>query len=1580
MKFSRHNQQQQTKVLNDNARFKLYKSKTKWLVSKRVLGVMVVTVAVGIGLSLGMAGTAYADTTVTDVPMDQQATPSEPATGSTDSTSDVTSQEAPVDQPAPQIDGTTTTDTPAEPNSVSTTNENDTLKGDGSETSTTPVDATRPITATDSQSSSEYFTPGESAIKNDGKTSTSKSPTTTADETDGSFTLTQDTVKNKAGNIIFNNDVDMTHDWEMSGSFKFSKDDDATADATDTNADNDSDWGVGFSGWQLGDGAGIVISGATQDQLGLGGDGNAFGIGGVGNSIAAVIDTHYNTQSQTGKAANGVNYTEVADEPVSTASGLDNDPGTLQVIGNRWINKNGHPENGVALDVTGTNGSQDTSAGGAAIRNDGLNQAVVKFVTTNADGSVVTPDVDSEKAYSPSSAVGSSTAANASGEHFVATWKPDLTTLDPTTGTVSGTLTVTWYGNDSDAYKNGFTISTKYTASTNSSIGLISSNGNQTATTVATVDSFTGNVKSQLVTIDYHVNGTDAPELQTSNVSANIGDTLAVSPDGTTASDVNLTLPKLQGYHVSQITLNGQKIAADQVIMTVSRAAADNTLLVTYEPNTIKTTVTVPTTLVQTNGDETSGTVTISDVSGSVGETVTVEHIPGTYTDGNGTVYTTTETTTQGLVNADGSITVKTPVTYTAIPAKDATLTYVDTTTGKTVATKIVSGQEEISSDVPFVTTDDGTYTADDGTVYGLADGQAMNGKITFVDGDADNVTVNLIELTTQSNGTLSVVPVIQIETNGDDSTLSKNVISNSDTGNISFTDTANKTTNTNTWQNDGNSYMVDMTLLPRDDSYDYTNATVKVMDQNGQVIETLTGVDLNDIIDSTTGELKTIFLNVPQGSQLSGAQVLGKTGVTTDDTVVMTGAENGLSDAQKTGTTVIISVPGEEIDYTVYPTHNGGKKLTDPVSEHGRVGTPITIPNIPGYEPANKDQKVTADEVSIVEYTPTEQKVTVVPVLQDVQGETVIKVDDGTDLTVKGSTDSKVDAPKISGYEPTTQVEIPAANGTTTTIVYTPTQQTVTVNPVSSDGTQMVITDGTILTVSGDTNTNVDAPVIPGYTTDQKVKIQSTDGTQTVTYTPTKQTVTIVPISSKTGEPITTDKPLQVTGTTGSTIDMSLIPYSTTETIQTPTQDGSQNVTYTPNSVTGTVEISNTDGTKITVDGVTGDTDEIVDVTVPLKKGYTSDHDTVKATVGRDGKITTDETVTYTPNTVTGSVKIPSNKGDIIVNNVTGQTDEMVSVEVPKKKGYTVDHNKVQAIINPDGTITPDETVTYTPNSVTGSVKIPSNKGDIIVDNVTGQTDQTVTVEVPEKPGYTVDHNTVNATVKPDGTITTDETVIYTPNTVTGKVKIPSNKGDIIVDNVTGQTDQTVTVEVPEKPGYTVDHNTVNATVKPDGTIKTDETVTYTPSPVTGTVTIPSNKGDVTVDGVTVEGDQSVDVKVPTLPGYTPDHDTISAHLDTKGNITTDDKVIYTPIVTNQPDNSGSGQNTGSNSGDTQNTGTTSTPKNDGQNNQPSIVTPEQSDGSDSTTVQKPTDLASISETVTPIHIASHGAHKGTT
>lgn len=641
MKFSRHNQQQQTKVLNDNARFKLYKSKTKWLVSKRVLGGMVATAAVGIGLSLGMTGTAYADTTVSDTPTDQQVTTSEPVSGTTDSTTDVPSQEIPVNQPTPQTDGTTATDTPAATDPTATTSEDDTLKGDGSETSTTPVDATRPITATDSQSSSDYFTTGGTAVKNDGKTTTSDAPTTSADETAGSFTLTQDKVTNQAGNVIFNNDVDMAQDWEISGSFKFSKDDDKTADANDTSADNDSDWGEGFNGWNIGDGAGIVISSSTQQELGQGGAGNAFGVGGIGNSIAAVIDTYFNTETESKTAPNGVDYTQVPDESVFTNNGqnLDNDPGTLQVIGDRWIDSKGEPQNGVGLDITGPNNDQKVSAGGAAIANHGLNQSVIKFITTNADGSVVTPDETSEKAYSPSSAKNSSTAANAAGERFVATWTPDLSTWNKETGTITGTLTITWYGNDDPKYKDGFTISTQYTASENSSIGLISSNGDQTATTVATVDNFTVGVKSQLVTIDYHVNGTDAPQLQASNVSANIGDTLAVSPDGTTASDVNLTLPKLQGYHVSQITMNGEPIAADQVTMTVSRAAAANTLLVTYEPDTFTTTVTVPTTLVQTNGDETSGTITISDVTGNVGETVTVDGIPATYTDENGTRY-----------------------------------------------------------------------------------------------------------------------------------------------------------------------------------------------------------------------------------------------------------------------------------------------------------------------------------------------------------------------------------------------------------------------------------------------------------------------------------------------------------------------------------------------------------------------------------------------------------------------------------------------------------------------------------------------------------------------------------------------------------------------------------------------------------------------------------------------------------------------------------------------------------------------------------------------------------------------------
>ncbi|WP_225362456.1 hypothetical protein, partial [Secundilactobacillus silagei] len=80
------------------------------------------------------------------------------------------------------------------------------------------------------------------------------------------------------------------------------------------------------------------------------------------------------------------------------------------------------------------------------------------------------------------------------------------------------------------------------------------------------------------------------------------------------------------------------------------------------------------------------------------------------------------------------------------------------------------------------------------------------------------------------------------------------------------------------------------------------------------------------------------------------------------------------------------------------------------------------------------------------------------------------------------------------------------------------------------------------------------------------------------------------------------------------------------------------------------------------TVPDVTGKTGEHVDVTVPVKPGYTADKPTVPATVNADGTITVDNPTTtgkvnYTPNDAKANVTIPSNQGDQTVPNVTGKT-----------------------------------------------------------------------------------------------------------------------------------------------------------------------------------------------------------------------------------------------------------------------------------------------------------------------------------
>ncbi|WP_156301775.1 LPXTG cell wall anchor domain-containing protein [Secundilactobacillus similis] len=139
-----------------------------------------------------------------------------------------------------------------------------------------------------------------------------------------------------------------------------------------------------------------------------------------------------------------------------------------------------------------------------------------------------------------------------------------------------------------------------------------------------------------------------------------------------------------------------------------------------------------------------------------------------------------------------------------------------------------------------------------------------------------------------------------------------------------------------------------------------------------------------------------------------------------------------------------------------------------------------------------------------------------------------------------------------------------------------------------------------------------------------------------------------------------------------------------------------------------------------------------------------------------------------------------------------------------------------------------------------------PTTDAPVMSANVTGKTGDSITIPVPTKPGYTPNQTTITGVINPDGTITTKDKVTYTPNTVTGTIAIPTQTigGDgkttptdpVTSEPVTGKTGDTVTVAVPNKPGYTADKTTVTGVINPDGTITTTEVVTYTLIPVMDT------------------------------------------------------------------------------------------------------------------------------------------------
>lgn len=61
----------------------------------------------------------------------------------------------------------------------------------------------------------------------------------------------------------------------------------------------------------------------------------------------------------------------------------------------------------------------------------------------------------------------------------------------------------------------------------------------------------------------------------------------------------------------------------------------------------------------------------------------------------------------------------------------------------------------------------------------------------------------------------------------------------------------------------------------------------------------------------------------------------------------------------------------------------------------------------------------------------------------------------------------------------------------------------------------------------------------------------------------------------------------------------------------------------------------------------------------------------------------------------------------------MTGNVGDDVQVPMSVVPGYTADKCTLTVHVNADGTITTDETITYTGNEITADVTIGSNLGD---------------------------------------------------------------------------------------------------------------------------------------------------------------------------------------------------------------------------------------------------------------------------
>lgn len=522
---------------------------------------------------------------------------------------------------------------------------------------------------------------------------------------------------------------------------------------------------------------------------------------------------------------------------------------------------------------------------------------------------------------------------------------------------------------------------------------------------------------------------------------------------------------------------------------------------------------------------------------------------------------------------------------------------------------------------------------------------------------------------------------------------------------------------------------------------------------------------------------------------------------------------------------------------------------------------------------------------------------------------------------------------------------------------------------PIQYQGT--VLVSSNILDVpakvSGVANSTIDfsIPQLNGYQSDIKTakvhfddngKPSIVDETLSVTYTPINPGQQTITLPSNFGD-ISIELPKVNLNTTmeyvvpkkdGYKLDHPTVTIVVNAKGQISIKEGS--VKYNPVSADADVTINTNLGSK-TIHHVKGSYGTPVSITVPPVTGYKPDKEKISATVKPDGEISLDkpnDSITYSKKDLIGSVDVLcSDNQRRKISNITGKIGDTKTVDVPTIKGYTPNIAKVDVKINEDGTFSlknPDQVISY---SFTRTLSVKCTKDS--KNYFDKQFDVTYAlggktkfdVNTPLEPGYNpfiyrgftpfnamtvnVDKKKLSISIDHGWGIGTWNHITYNPIQRNDRT-VFANTSDgpklLHIDKIT--FNNPLELSVPEKTGYTPDSK-VKVQLNADGNVELVDphaTVNYKINHHTDNkFELHSNLGDLdpnydkTKVTFTVEGDynQTINVKVPDVDGYTHEMKTIAIHLDKNNKFVTDvpgTKIHYKPIEATKdvviPSNSG--------------------------------------------------------------------------